>query len=272
MALTGCGATRLAYNNAPDLAYWWLDGFLDLDSPQSVRLRNDLQALQSWHRREELPAAAEMLKNLHVAAPSPVAAEQVCQLSRHLEGRLQVVLERAAPTAIALAPTLSTAQLDHLARAWDKRNAEWREEWLDGPPPDRLNRRLKKTIDRAEDFYGRLTDAQKALMRSQLEGSPFDAAIQYEEVLRRQKDALQTLRALKAGTPSDIHLQAEMRALLARSLQSPDASFAQYTEQVRSHFCESAAALHNSTSPAQRAKLQQALQGYEGDARALMQR
>ena len=272
LTLTGCGAVRLAYNNAPDLTYWWLDGFLDLDSPQSVRLRNDLNALQAWHRKEELPAVAEMLKNLQAASPQPVAADQVCQLSRYLEGRFQAVLDRATPTALALGPTLSNAQLDHLARSWDKRNAEWREEWLDGSPQERLSRRLKTTIDRAEGFYGRLTDVQKALIRSQLESSPFDAAIQYKEVLRRQRDALQTLRALKAGASSEIQVQAEMRALLVRSLQSPDTTFVQYTERIRSHFCESAAELHNATSLAQRTKLQQTLQGYENDVRALMQR
>ncbi|BDT71219.1 hypothetical protein os4_07370 [Comamonadaceae bacterium OS-4] len=270
--LTGCGAVRLAYNNAPDLSYWWLDSYLDLDSPQSVRLRNDLTALQSWHRKEELPAIADMLKNLQASVPQPVAAEQVCQLSRYLESRFQAALDRAAPTAIAIAPTLSNAQLDHLARSWDKRNAEWREEWLDGSPQDRLSRRLKSTIERTEGFYGRLTDTQKALLRSQLESSPFDAATQYKEVLRRQKDALQTLRALKSGTLGDIQVQAEMRALFARSMQSPDPAFVQYTERIRSHFCESATELHNNTSPAQRVKLQQTLQGYEGDVRALMQR
>jgi len=272
LMLGGCGAVRLAYNNAPDLTYWWLDGFLDLDSPQSVRLRNDLQALQAWHRKDELPSVAEMLKNLQAASSGPVAADQVCQLSRHLEGRFQALLDRAAPTAMALAPTLSNAQLDHLARAWDKRNAEWREEWLDGTPQERLTRRLKSAIDRIEGFYGRLTESQKALLRSQLDSSPFDAATQYKETQRRQKDALQTLRGLKAGTWSDIQIQAEVRALLERSMHSPDPAYAQYTERVRLQACDLAAELHNSSSTAQRAKLQQTLQGYEADVRALMQR
>ena len=272
LALTGCGTARLAYNNAPDLTHWWLDSYLDLDSPQSVRLRSDLNALQAWHRKEELPALAEMLKTLQAAAPQAVSAEQMCQFSRALEARFQSVLDRAAPSAIALGPTLSNAQLDHLSRAWDKRNTEWREEWLDGTPQERLERRMKKTIERIEGFYGRLTDTQKTLQRSQLERSPFDPAIQYKEVLRRQQDALQTMRALKPGTPGDTQAQADMRALLMRSMQSPDAAYVQHTERARSHFCESAAALHNSTNAAQRAKLQQTLAGYESDVRAMMQR
>ena len=54
--LSGCSTTRLAYNNAPTLAYWWLDAYFDFDSSQSLRMRNDLQSLQDWHRQEKLPA------------------------------------------------------------------------------------------------------------------------------------------------------------------------------------------------------------------------
>jgi hypothetical protein len=271
-ALSGCGAVRLAYNNAPDLTYWWLDGYLDLDSPQSLKVRSDLQALQTWHRKDELPQLADMLKNLQAAAPSNVTGDQVCQLSRFLEARFQAVLDRAAPTAVAIAPSLGTAQLDHLERAWDKRNREWREEWLDGSPQDRLNRRMKAALERTESFYGRLDERQRQLLRNQLETSAFGASTQYKETQRRQKDILQTLRALKSPPASEIHQQAETRALILRSMQSPDPAFQQYTERVRTGFCESAAELHNATSPAQRQKLQQTLQGYENDVRALMQR
>ena len=270
--LTGCGAVRLAYNNAPDLSYWWLDGYLDLDSPQSLKLRSDLQALQTWHRKDELPQIADMLKNLQAAAPSNVTGEQVCQLSRYLETRFQTVLDRTTPTALAIAPTLTLAQLDHLARAWEKRNQEWREEWMDGTPQDRLNRRMKSALDRTESFYGRLSDTQKQALRAQLDASAFDAATQYKETMRRQKDILQTLRALKATPSTELQQQAEVRALLLRSTQSPDPAFQQYTERIRSNFCESAAELHNGTSPAQRQKLQQTLQAYEADVRVLMQR
>lgn len=270
--LGGCSAVRLAYNNAPDLTYWWLDGYFDFDSPQSLRLRNDLQGLQDWHRQSELPLLADTLKNLNAAAAQSVAPEQVCKLTAYLEERLQTVLDRAAPTAVALAPSLTVAQLDHLARALDKRNREWREEWLDGTPEQRNERRLKKLVGRAEDFYGRISDAQRALLQSQLDTSVFDASLQYHEMVRRQQDVLQTLRALRTNSPADIHVQAEVRALVARSLQSPDPVFKQYTERVRSQACAAIAAFHNSTSASQRSKLQQTLQGYEADVRALMAR
>ncbi|MDR7308166.1 DUF6279 family lipoprotein [Rhodoferax saidenbachensis] len=272
LVLGGCSAVRLAYNNAPDFTYWWLDGYFDFDGAQSLRLRNDLQSLQDWHRKGELPQLAETLKNLNTAATQPVAPEQVCKLSAYLEERVQTVLDRAAPTAVALAPSLTVAQLDHLARALDKRNREWREEWLDGTPEQRNDRRLKKLVERAEGFYGRVSDEQRALLQSQLDTSAFDASLQYREILRRQQDVLQTLRALRASNPAEIHVQAEVRALVARSLQSPDPVFRQYTDRVRTQACSAIAAFHNSTTTSQRSKLQQTLQGYEADVRALMAR
>lgn len=272
LGLGGCSAVRLGYNNAPDLAYWWLDGYFDFDSPQSVRLRNDLHTLQDWHRKEELPGLATTLKDLQAASLQEVTPTQVCQLATYLEERLQTVLDRAVPTAVALGPLLSNAQLDHLARALDKRNREWREEWLDGTPAERSERRMKKLVDRAEGFYGRLTEAQRQQLQAQLDQSAFDPALQYREVLRRQQDALQTLRGLRAGNFSEIHIQAEVRALVARSLQPADPAFRQYTERVRSQACAAIATFHNRTSPAQRQRLQTTLAGYETDVRALLTR
>ena len=270
LSLSGCNAVRLGYNNAPDLTYWWLDGYFDFDGPQSTRLRNDLHALQDWHRKEELPQLATTLKNLQAAAPQDVTAAQVCQLSQYVEERIQTTLDRAAPTAVALGPTLSSAQLEHLARALDKRNREWREEWMDGSPEERAERRLKKLVERAEGFYGRITEAQRKQLQAQLEASAFDASVQYREVLRRQQDTLQTLRALRNGNATEIHTQAEVRALVARSLQSPDPAFRQYTDRVRSQACEAISAFHNRTSASQRLRLQDTLKGYEGDVLALM--
>jgi dihydrodipicolinate synthase/N-acetylneuraminate lyase len=80
LLLGGCSAVRLGYNNAPDLTYWWLDSYMDFDSPQSVRVRADLQALQDWHRKEELPQYAEFIKGLQPLVNKQVTSDQVCAL------------------------------------------------------------------------------------------------------------------------------------------------------------------------------------------------
>jgi hypothetical protein len=173
------------------------------------------------------------------------------------------------PAAAAITVSLKPAQLDQLVKAWDKNNREWREEWLDGSPEDRAALRLKKLTDRAESFYGRLSPTQRKSLGVALEASVFDAATQYRETLRRQDDTLQTLKALRSGGLGDPQMQTELRALLLRSLQSPDAALRQHQLRTRLQGCTVVATLHNATNATQRTKLAQTLAEYEADVRAL---
>ncbi|HPW84794.1 MAG TPA: DUF6279 family lipoprotein [Rhodoferax sp.] len=269
MIMGGCSAVRLGYNNAPDLTYWWLDSYLDFDTPQTLRVRADLQTWQDWHRKEELPQYAELLKGLQPLVNQTVSAEQVCSIYTTIETRLLVATGRILPTAAAVAPLLQPSQLVHLERTWEKRNQEWREDWLDGTPAERASDRLKKFVERAESFYGRLSDGQAERMRALLEASPLEANTLYRERLRRQQDTLQTLQALRSGNATEAQAQAELQALLNRSVHSPQPALRQYQDRMRQHTCQLLATLHNSATPTQRTKLSQVLQGYENDARAL---
>ena len=44
--LAACSAVKLAYNNLPELSYWWLDGYLDFDGAQTPRVRDELTELR----------------------------------------------------------------------------------------------------------------------------------------------------------------------------------------------------------------------------------
>mgnify|MGYP006999879497 CR=1 FL=1 len=155
LLLGGCSAVRLGYNSSPTLAYWWLDSYFDFDGEQSLRVRNDLQAVQDWHRKAELPLLVQTLKDLQAMAPKPVTPAQVCQLVSGLQTRVQVTLDRVTPTIAAIAPTLQAAQLEHISREFERRNRKWREEWMDGTLAERTDRRVKQIVERAESFMAR---------------------------------------------------------------------------------------------------------------------
>jgi Family of unknown function (DUF6279) len=270
LTLVGCSTAKLAYNNAPSLAYWWLDGYLDFDEPQSNMMRADLDTLQAWHRRTELPLIAGTLEKLQRMAPANVTPEQICEVSDGLRGRLRAVVDQAAPTMVALAPTLKPAQFTHLARQFDKHNQKWRTDWLDVKPDEYRAKRLKQLTERMDMFYGRLDEPQLALLRNHVASSGYDPKVQSRETLRRQQDALDTLRSAPANASNPVRLNADARALLARTLESPDASYRQYSEKMILENCRVLAAVHNSTTTAQRRKLQDSLRDYEMDARTLM--
>ncbi len=270
VVVPGCTAIRLGYNNAPEWSYWWLDGYFDFNDAQSLQVRGDLAALQAWHRSDELPAYIRVLGQLQRMAPANVSAAQVCDVYAGFKPHTQALMDQAEPIIATVTPTLSPEQLDHLARQLDKRRTKWRGEWLDGSPSERRERRVKQLKERAEMFYRHLEQPQLDLLRASVATSAFDAAVNYRESLRRHQDILQTLRQIQSGPPHSQSERAAVHSLLARTLDSPNAAYRSYRDQVTQEDCQVFASLHNSTTPAQRLKLLETLKNYEADARALM--
>ena len=120
--LSGCSVVKIAYNNAADLSYWWLDGHMDFNEVQSLTVRADLTALLAWHRANELPLYASTLEKLQRIAPSKVTPDQVCELASEVKTRFQTLLERTDIGILCrIAPTwdrtLRWPSPLHLARA-----------------------------------------------------------------------------------------------------------------------------------------------------------
>ena len=271
LTLLGCSANRIAFNHAPTVIYYWLDAYFDFDGPQSLAFKASLKELQAWHRREELPQLAELLKNLQPVASQEVSAAQVCSLWGFMQQRMQAPVNHLAPALAQLAASLKPTQLEHIAAEFKKRNQNWREEWLERSPAERLARRSQQIVERSEQFYGRLDAAQREKIRVQLAASGYDPEMLQREMLRRQQDSLQTLAAARNGQTPPAEAQAELLALFARAAVSPDVASRQYNEAATQSGCAAVAAVHNSSSAEQKAKLMRTLQDYEADARALMQ-
>lgn len=269
IGLAGCSAVKLGYNNAPDLGYWWLDHYLDFNDTQSIQVRADLVTLQAWHRQREIPLLVGTLVTVQQLASGDVTPGQVCDRWAELKLRLRATLDQTEPAAVALATTLTAPQLDHLARQLDKRSAKWRAQWLDVTPSERAERRLKQLTERVEMFYGPLEETQLAVLRARVTASAFDASLNWRESQRRQKDIVQTLRQLQTGTPDQARIRAALQALLARSMNSPDAAYRSYVSKITRESCTLLAALHNSSTSAQRLKVIETLKDYETDARSL---
>lgn len=267
--LQGCSVMKIAYNQAPELAYWHLDGHFDFTEAQTLQVKADLAKLQAWHRQTQLPAYIETLQKFRQQIPSDMDAASACALYADVRGKLVAVSHRAEPAAVALVGTLSADQLVKLERRFAKGNAEYREDFIDGSPKARRDKRYKQAVSRAEMLYGSLDDKQLAVIAHRIDNSHFSALVSYGEKLRRQQDALQTLRPLVAGQATPEKTQTAMRGLFERSLNSPDAAYRDYMDKLTQDACSSFAELHNSTTPAQRGKAVETLLRYEQDFRLL---
>src|SRR5450830_1617634 len=78
--ISGCNALKLTYNNAPDLLYWWLDGYVGFSTKQKPLVKQQLNQLQQWHRQNELPKYAELVHQVSTTMQSDISPQQVCEV------------------------------------------------------------------------------------------------------------------------------------------------------------------------------------------------
>ena len=271
LLLGGCSAVRIGYNNAPTLAWWWLDGYMDFDASQAPRVKDALAQWFAWQRTTQLPDYADLLAEAQLQVMQPATPQQVCRWSDDLRARIGVALAQGVPLAAELLPTLKPQQLAHLERRYRKSNQDFEQDFLQ-QPEERLKASIDRTVDRAEMLYGRLDERQRQQVAAGVAASPFDAAAWYAERQALQRETLLTLARLTAGGAGRADPASNLAALQALSLRmqrAPPGAYRDYQQRLADYNCTFVAQLHNSTTLAQRLAARNKLKAWEEDLRAL---
>lgn len=269
VALSACSAIKLGYNTLPQVSAWWLDGYIDLSDEQEPRMREDLARLHQWHRRQELPKIAALLQQAERMVAGQATADEICTMVPPIRERLLAVLEQAEPAAVTLALGLKPEQLAHLQHKYDKNNRDYRKDWVDLSTEELRDKQFKQYLDRMETIYGRLDQAQRDLLRAQVERSVFSAEINLRERQRRQQEILQSLRKL-AGQPIALSdARATIHEVVLHGLQSPDPRYRAYEDALVRQGCRYLATVHQSTTPQQRLSAVRRLRAYQRDLEEL---
>ncbi|MEO7152267.1 MAG: DUF6279 family lipoprotein [Burkholderiaceae bacterium] len=271
LAAAGCSFVRLGYNQAPALAYWWLDRYADFDAAQAPRAREALASWFAWHRAEQLPDYVRLLQRAQDEVARPATADQLCSWYDEGRSRARTAFEAAVPAIAELAVTLSPAQIEHIEQRQAKVNVEHREETLQADPVERLKALVKRTTERAEMLYGPLDASQRERLTAALRLSPYDAERSYAQRRRNQQDAVQILRqAAGTGSAGQPAAQAALAAYAKRLMRPADPEQARHFEQVVRHNCGMLAGLHNSSTPEQRRRAGDKFGEWIADLRALI--
>ncbi len=115
-----------------------------------------------------------------------------------LRGYMDSAFERALPMTAEIVLTLTPQQIQNIERRYAKINEEFNDEHLQRDESRRLKKSIKRTIERAEFFYGDLDKAQQAFIAQWVTRSPYEVNIWNAERHRRQQDLVQVLRRLNA--------------------------------------------------------------------------
>ena len=164
-ALAGCSSIRLAYGNAPQLLWWWIDGYVDFSSEQSPSVKQALDKLHEWHRSTQLPELVALLASAQAPLAEVTTAAQACRWQTQVRESLEPTLQRALQLAAEQLPGLGEAQFRHMEQRYAKGNTEMKRDFLQADPEERLDAAVKRTMERVERVYGRVGDAQKRVVR-----------------------------------------------------------------------------------------------------------
>ncbi len=279
VGLMACSALQVAYRQAPNLSYWWINGQVGLSDAQSPLVRQDVDAFFAWHRQQGLPELTSQLRRWQAQARNDWSADQVCREVEWLRGRGLQALDQVLPALARMSLQLQPAQLQRLERKQADSNRDFRQDFVDGNTQARTDKRVERTSKRLKQFYGSVSPEQEALLRQWLDRSPWDAQRAFAERQRRQQDMRDTIRLVQAShgnrpagdtAAAPMAVQTALRAVAERALNpsAPDAKA--YNEAFLRHSCAQLAAVHNSMSPNQRQELARTLGRYADELTSIM--
>jgi len=208
-AASGC-SIKLAYNNLDRLVLWQVGDYVRLDREQKAYLRQEVDTLLYWHRRNHLPLYADYMRTLAVTLTD---APQVSHIDAMFEQFLawgEEVEQRVLPPTIHVLQSLSEKQMAGLPEAFTQNNAEIAESEASGSVADHQAQWAEDFEDAIERFTGRLNKSQRdyIALRAQAYEPERLLWIDYRE--RWQADLLKLLE--KRAEPT---FPAAFRALVA---------------------------------------------------------
>ncbi|HSI60857.1 MAG TPA: DUF6279 family lipoprotein [Ideonella sp.] len=269
LLVAGCSALKLSYGHGSDLSYWWADKYVDFDDAQAPQVRAALDQWFAWHRTSQLPDYAQQLVRAQAEVQQPVSAEQACRWYGLLQARADTAFAQAVPAMARLALEVKPGQLQHMAKRFDKLNAEYRDDVLEETPPEQHKIAVKKLRERYEMLFGSLDRPQRAALDAAVAGLPVTPVLWDAERRQRQQALLATLKRLVAEKASPEQAQAALQALYEQAKHSPRPAYAAAQQQMAQAHCALFAQIHTLSSPGQRREAAKKLRGWEDDARTL---
>jgi len=260
--LAACSsATRVAYNNAAFAATWVVDDWFDLQDGQRDWVKERFARLLDWHRATELPAYERLLQDTAARAATRLSEDD----ARRIHGEMRVlyhrVLRQAIPDAADFLLQVHPEQVEHLARKFAEDNAKTVKESVKGSPQERQEARAKRYLERVEDWTGRLSPAQRDLVRARVAAM---GDITDEWLGDRRFRQLETLGLVRARPSRDAMIAGLTRILIdTDSWRRPE-----YVAKLKArdeHVFAMIAALDATLTPEQRGRLHRRLGGYAAD-------
>lgn len=268
-----CSSVRLGYGAMPLWLGWQIDRHLGLDAGQRELVSARLEALHRWHRQTQLPGYTVFLEAVQSRLDGGgVGAEDIGRWRAHVLAAWTPVAERAAPDLAALALTLQPAQLERLARRFERSNRELRDELLPEEAQRREAARADRVLKRARFFFGDLPARDEQEIRVLAGVLPASEAEWLAEREARQQAVLGVLARIVRERPPLEVAEHWCREVLAGLWRPTDPQRGAAIARSTAAGDALSATLLQRAAPAQRDRLAERLRGFADDFSVLAAR
>lgn len=258
--LCGCSARKLVYNLADRLLARQIDRTLRLDSDQRRDMEGRVRTVLAWHRAQELPRYAVVLRDLQVKVRDGTTRDEVLWLVDQASAAIDRFAERFAPEAGAVLAGLRPDQVAHVDAEFRRRTKE-RFERLERPEDEYLRHQVARGEKAVRTWLGSVTPAQHDLIVAfAREGRPYE--IQREQNMQRNRHDFITALQARPGAAA---LSSLMRDWLVHQQIQPTAAFQRVDQQSRARFLDLLVALDAVMTAQQRQHLLRELGSLQRD-------
>jgi hypothetical protein len=197
--LSGCSATRLAYDNADVYLRWKIGGYFDVEGAQSDELDERIDDFMAWHRANALPKYVILAEDAARRITRGLTRQDVDWARDSAMAQAQESLlagtERLAPMIDRFTPE----QIKYFEKGIAEDNRKFARDYLRGSERERRERRAAQAVERLEDWVGKLTPAQVQRIRQFSERAPMTSDLRERDRRRLQADVIAIVRARQAS-------------------------------------------------------------------------
>lgn len=266
--LAGCSALRIGYGNGETVAYWWLNGYVDIDQAQRSWVRQRIDDWFAWHRRNELPDYARLLADWRGRLKQPRLGEaEVLQAYADVRARTLRGLDHALPGLAELALSLRPEQIDHVEKKFAANDDKFRREYLGDDREALQEARFRKALKQAEYWFGDFSREQRTAIRAASDARPLDPQAVLAERRRRQAAFVALLRRIRADKPPREKVEALLREQFVAAIDhaTDDPQRRAFFDTSRHGSARFAATIVNLATPAQKTHAAKLLQEWTDD-------
>ncbi len=255
---------RLAYDNADALLRWRATGYFDLQGEAAEELDRRIAAYHAWHRGKVLPQTAKLAEDAAQRIERGLTRADVDRIYAEVEAQIRESVRAGAREAAPLLDRLEPAQLAHFERRLDEENRTFAKEHLRGDAEERRKRRLKRTLERLQDWTGRLSEEQVARVRRYNDSAPMLNELRDRDRKRLQAELVSMLRAREAAK--------RLPEWAANWDRNRDPAYTSLFRQARSAYTDMLLDLYPTLSAEQKASAASRMRGLAADFEHLARR